>query len=365
MNRIGSVIGTSSMDQITGMYGYTPYGASTGGLSGTAFGYAGYRWDSETNLYHTQTRSYDPAMGRFIQTDPIGYAGGRNLYAYTGGDPLNKVDPMGTCCDDIIVAENPQDGGGPNDGTGGGGGPIIGGNPLGDDGTDVGNSVIFPNGDPDSTQYVVSLNGMKIATIIVPDMNNGMVAYTTDPTEGLTGLTAADFMTPAAASAQSLAQGVLPNGAGYSFGGSTNAGLPGVAGTANTEDFSVGGFISPAGATTSSFYSYGAADYGPTSSNSVVSPLNPTTVIGASSSGGFSAFFTNAQSAGELLGPFTTYSGTLGIGPLQIGISLSLGKDSDGNEIYQFALSPPFGGLTEGISGSILTTNTVRTNGVR
>ena len=82
------------------MYGYTPYGASTGGLSGTAFGYTGYRWDSETNPYHTQTRSYDPAMGRFILTDPIGYGGGRNLYAYTEGDPLNHADPQGTLDDD-------------------------------------------------------------------------------------------------------------------------------------------------------------------------------------------------------------------------------------------------------------------------
>ncbi len=75
MDRTGSIVGTTSMDTVTGEYGYTPYGVATGGLSGTAFGYAGYRWDAETGLYHTRTRSYDPVMARFIQSDPIGYAG--------------------------------------------------------------------------------------------------------------------------------------------------------------------------------------------------------------------------------------------------------------------------------------------------
>ena len=36
-------------------------------------------------------------VGRFNQPDPIGYAGGTNLYAYVGNDPLNATDPNGTC----------------------------------------------------------------------------------------------------------------------------------------------------------------------------------------------------------------------------------------------------------------------------
>lgn len=38
---------------------------------------------------------YDPKLGRFLQTDPIGFDGGMNLYAYVMGDPVNASDPLG------------------------------------------------------------------------------------------------------------------------------------------------------------------------------------------------------------------------------------------------------------------------------
>ncbi|TFW00807.1 hypothetical protein E4M02_12655, partial [Brevundimonas sp. S30B] len=34
-------------------------------------------------------------LGRFLQTDPIGYAAGANLYAYVGADQVNRIDPLG------------------------------------------------------------------------------------------------------------------------------------------------------------------------------------------------------------------------------------------------------------------------------
>ena len=40
---------------------------------------------------------YAPVLGRFLQPDPIGYAGGKSLYAYVGNDPLNGVSVLPDC----------------------------------------------------------------------------------------------------------------------------------------------------------------------------------------------------------------------------------------------------------------------------
>jgi RHS repeat-associated protein len=68
------------------------------------FGYAGYAWDDHLGLYHVRHRAYDPYHGRWLQPDPIGIAGGMNLYQYCDGDPLVCVDPMGLY--DISVFED-------------------------------------------------------------------------------------------------------------------------------------------------------------------------------------------------------------------------------------------------------------------
>jgi RHS repeat-associated protein len=58
--------------------------------------FAGVCYDIEICLYYNRARYYNPFMGRFLQTDPVGYEAGMNLYACFGNNPLWLVDPHGT-----------------------------------------------------------------------------------------------------------------------------------------------------------------------------------------------------------------------------------------------------------------------------
>ena len=60
------------------------------------YGFTGREHDAESGLIYFRARAYDPAVGTFLQRDPIGFSSGDlNLYAYTWDDPYNWKDPSG------------------------------------------------------------------------------------------------------------------------------------------------------------------------------------------------------------------------------------------------------------------------------
>jgi RHS repeat-associated protein len=57
--------------------------------------FPGQYFDRETGLHYNYYRDYDPSVGRYVESDPIGLAAGFNTYAYVGLDPLVAFDPFG------------------------------------------------------------------------------------------------------------------------------------------------------------------------------------------------------------------------------------------------------------------------------
>ena len=90
-NGSGTLLGINSYDE----YGI-PGGAGLG-----RFRYTGQTWLPELGLYYYKARMYSPTLGRFMQTDPIGYSDGMNMYNYVGGDPVNFTDALGLCENEI------------------------------------------------------------------------------------------------------------------------------------------------------------------------------------------------------------------------------------------------------------------------
>lgn len=75
------------------------------------YGWQGREFDAETGLYYFRARYYSPGMRRFTQEDPLGYAGGANLYTFVDGRWLEARDPSGRLTEDCWASGCPSSNG--------------------------------------------------------------------------------------------------------------------------------------------------------------------------------------------------------------------------------------------------------------
>jgi len=97
--------------QSQAVYEYDVYGqvAASDPNHPNRFMFTGREFDKDTGLYYYRARYYNPSIGRFLQTDPIGYEDGISWYRYCHNNSVNCVDPSGLAAYLIFEASDTPD----------------------------------------------------------------------------------------------------------------------------------------------------------------------------------------------------------------------------------------------------------------
>jgi RHS repeat-associated protein len=96
---------TDSSNSIRWRWESDPFGTTVpdenpAGVGGFVYNlrFPGQQFDAVTQLNYNYRRDYDPAIGRYTESDPIGLTGGSNTYVYAAGSPVSNFDPSGLEC---------------------------------------------------------------------------------------------------------------------------------------------------------------------------------------------------------------------------------------------------------------------------
>jgi len=103
---LGSTVALAdSAGTVQTSYTFEPFGNTTvtGAATTNSFSYTGRELDA-TGLYFYRARYYNQSIGRFISEDPIGFAGGINLYGYAGQNPISLKDSSGLQSTNDLIA---------------------------------------------------------------------------------------------------------------------------------------------------------------------------------------------------------------------------------------------------------------------
>jgi RHS repeat-associated protein len=93
---------TDTANNIRWRWDSDPFGTTTPNENPTSLGtfeynlrFPGQQYDGVVGLHYNYFRDYDPALGKYVESDPIGLVGGLNTYSYAYLDPAFKKDPDG------------------------------------------------------------------------------------------------------------------------------------------------------------------------------------------------------------------------------------------------------------------------------